>query len=250
MIPIRFQVEDETVRGTLHLPEPIEQPVPAVMIIPGFADTAVGPHNLHVQMAQAIVKQGFAVLRFDYRGQGESDGDFSRFTIKSGLEDAREGLAYLRRQQQVDANRLGIVGFSLGAMLAVQLASERNEVKALSLLGPVAYPEKVFTAFFEPHHFKEARDRGWIDWLGWPVGKGFLDSLRDLDPLQAMDTVDAKIIVFHGSKDTEVPTENGAAFANKGADMNWMEGADHPFSSVLQKKAIISRSCEWFLAYL
>jgi uncharacterized protein len=250
LIQVSYQVQGETIRGTLHLPEDYEGNVPGVLIIPGFADTAVGPHNLHVQMAKALVKQGFGVLRFDYRGQGESDGNFANFTIQTGLVDALEGLKYLQSYHKIDSSRLGVVGFSLGGTMAVQLASEMEEVKALSLLAPVAFPEKVFLSFFEQDHFEQANNRGWMDWLGWRVGKGFIDSLNSINPLKAMDTFNAKTITFQGTNDTEVPTENGEAFANKGSEIIWLKGLDHQYSSFVQAQTVINKSCEWFKKYI
>ncbi|MFC5466404.1 alpha/beta hydrolase family protein [Lederbergia graminis] len=243
MQPIQFPVEGEVIRGTLHVPSETKGKVPGVLIIPGFADTAVGPHNLHVQMARELCQQGFAVLRFDYRGQGESDGEFVDFTIESGLADARAALQFLAEQPEVDSDRLGVVGFSLGGMLAVQLASETECVRALSLLAPVAYPVKVFRSFFQASHLQEIEQQGWTDWLGWKVGKGFLDGLDFLNPVESMKAVKAKTTLFHGTDDEEVPIENAHAF---GVEVTWLDNGDHQFSSFKLKDAVIELTADWF----
>jgi pimeloyl-ACP methyl ester carboxylesterase len=239
MFELQFKLGEETLRGHLHSPSAPTGAAAGILIIPGFADTAVGPHNMHVAMARALAGAGFAVLRFDYRGQGESDGDFRRFTAQSGLDDARRALAALRTRPGVDASRLAVIGFSLGGALACELAAEHREIEALALLAPVAYPQKVFRAFFTDQQLAEAEAQGWMDWLGWSVGSAFLPSLAGLDPLAALTRSQAAALVIHGTADTEVPPSNGEAYAAHGAAIEWLKGGDHQFSSTqLQDEAI------------
>lgn len=245
MIEITFQAGGETLRGHLHRPAFAAEKVPGIVIIPGFADTAVGPHNLHRALADALARAGFAVLRFDYRGQGESDGDFRLFTAQSGLEDAREALTCLRQQMGVDSERLGLVGFSLGGTLACLLAGETPALRALTLLAPVAYPSKVFRSFFTDQHLAQAEAQGWIDWLGWPVGRAFLPGTATLDPLQAFQRSHAPALVIQGTADGEVPPENGEAYASRGAELLWLEGGDHQFSSVQLQEKVIDHTSTW-----
>lgn len=221
---------------------------PGVLIIPGFADTAVGPHNMHVVMARALSALGCVVLRFDYRGQGESDGDFRDFTAQSGLADAQAALEVLRSQVGVDGSRLGIVGFSLGGALACALAASFTEVSALALLAPVAFPSTVFRAFFTSEHLEQAARQGWMDWLGWTVGRDYLPGLATLEPLAALQHSRAKALVVHGSADSEVPLENAAAYARQGAVLHLLPGGDHQFSAYALQEEAIRRVCAWFQA--
>lgn len=250
MIEVQFQGGEDTLRGHLHLPASHGNKVPGILIIPGFADTAVGPHNFHRIHADVLARTGFAVLRFDYRGQGESAGDFRAFTLTSGLNDARGALELLRQQTVVDARRLGIVGFSLGGSLACELAAETPEIRALALLAPVAYPETVFRSFFTDQHLAQAERQGWIDWLGWAVGQAFLSSLTALNPLRAMERCHATVLVMQGTNDGEVSPTNGQAYAQLGATLLPLAGGDHQFSSVRLQDEVIQHSCSWFQCHL
>lgn len=249
MIEIQFQTGGEILRGHLHRPISEEMLQPGILLVPGFADTAVGPHNLHRALADALAQAGFIVLRFDYRGQGESDGDFREFTAQSGLEDARSALACLRQQAGVDIQRLGVVGFSLGGTLACLLSAEVPEIRALTLLAPVAYPQAVFRAFFTAQHLLQAEQQGWMDWLGWAVGSAFLPGTTTLKPLQALQNSQAAVLVIQGTEDTEVSPENGAAYAQQGATLLWLEGGDHQFSSVQFQTTIIHQTIAWFQSH-
>lgn len=223
---------------------------PGVLIIPGFADTAVGPHNMHVQLARRLVQSGYAVARFDYRGLGESEGDFRRFTLNSGREDVLSALDALCRQEGVDVRRLGIVGYSLGGAYAAQAAADHSAVRAVGLLAPVACPASVLPTFFKPEHRRQLEREGWIDWSGWAVGSAFMNSLHELDPVEAMARSGVPALVIHGTNDVEVPVDSAYQFRAKGAELCLIEGADHPFSAMRFKDIIFAKICDWFASKL
>ncbi|QBD77146.1 alpha/beta fold hydrolase [Ktedonosporobacter rubrisoli] len=249
MSEVQFRAGKNLLRGHFHYPATSVAQLPGVLIIPGFADTAVGPHNMHCALARALTEAGLAVLRFDYHGQGESEGDFRDFTAQSGLGDARAALEVLRMQAGVDAKRLGAIGFSLGAALACSLAAEVASVQVLTLLAPVAYPQSVFRTFFSPQHLEQAELYGWMDWHGWAVGGEYLPSLSTLEPLKALKCAQAATLVMQGTEDIEVLPENGEAYAAHGASIHWLKGGDHQFSSVYLQEEIIQKTVSWFQAH-
>jgi len=223
---------------------------PCVLIIPGFADTAVGPHNLHVQLATRLAQAGYAVLRFDYRGLGESDGDFRTFTLKSGMEDVKGALDALHAMEGIDKERTGVVGFSLGGAYAAELAALSPQVRALGLLAPIAYPAPVLNTFFNEEHRAQLKQRDWIDWQGWAVGAHFIENLDTIDPLAAFQQAGIPSLVIHGTQDSEVSIFNAHAYRTLGAKLMELEGADHPFGAVAYKEKIFNHLLEWFSSNL
>lgn len=247
-VSIDLPEEHGTICGRLHLPDS-DETCPAVLIIPGFADTAVGMHNMHVEFARELCRSGIAALRFDYRGLGESEGDFRRFTAVSGLKDAQAAMAFLQGHPAVDSKRIAAAGFSLGGAYAVMLANF-FKLRALTLWSPVAYMEQVFGSFFKPEHQAEMESRGWADWMGWPVGRGFLDGLHVMVPLQAAASCLPPSIVLHGDNDQEVGLDNGKAYAALGAQLHVLAGGDHLYSSVHMQDTAIRKSTDWLVSKL
>ncbi len=245
MHPVEFQSGNETLRGRLHMPR-TDAKTPGILILPGFADTAGGMHDMHAHLAKALQRSGFTVLRFDYRGLGESDGDFREFTVQFALEDAWNALALLRRRPEVNAEVIGVSGFSLGGALAAQLASRLPEIRAMCLWAPVAFPERVFNGFFNEAHKAQGKSRGWMDWMGWAVGHRFLTTAGSFDPLAAIEQSRAEALVLHGTSDQEVLPENASAYGDKGCDVRWLDGGDHLFSSVTLEEQAISATVDWF----
>lgn len=71
--PIRFRCEGDWLYGVLHLPETAARC--GVLFVVGGAQYRVGSHRQFVLAARALAAAGFAVLRFDYRGMGDSEGE-------------------------------------------------------------------------------------------------------------------------------------------------------------------------------
>ncbi|MCS7207376.1 MAG: alpha/beta fold hydrolase [Dehalococcoidia bacterium] len=93
-------------------------------------------HPLVVAVAQALHTRGFCVVRFNFRGTGASEGVHSH-GVKE-VEDAAEALLALGMVPGVDNGRLGIVGYSFGAGIALEVASQPGMVQAVGAVAPPA----------------------------------------------------------------------------------------------------------------
>ena len=96
-----------------------ESPRPGIVMCHGFTGIK---EWLLPPFAEAFRDAGFAVLTFDYRGFGESDGARGRLVPQEQVEDIRNGMTLLASEACVDAGRLGLWGTSFGCANAVQTA--------------------------------------------------------------------------------------------------------------------------------
>ena len=115
-------------------------PAPALILIGGSGptdrDETVAGIPIFGQIARELVNAGFAVVRYDKRGVGQSGGRGESATIADYAEDARWVLNWLEDQKGIDKERIGLVGHSEGALAAMLLAArERGKVKAIALLA-------------------------------------------------------------------------------------------------------------------
>jgi alpha/beta superfamily hydrolase len=83
-----------------------------------------------VRIAQALVEQGWAALRFNFRGVGHSQGSYDEG--RGETDDLVGALDWLTTQDQVDARRLAVVGYSFGAWVAGQAAARNERVRAFA----------------------------------------------------------------------------------------------------------------------
>ena len=142
---ISFSHDDLVLTGTLSTPAG-DEPHPAVILISGSGSQdrhgetpAIPGYRPFEWIAEALVGQGVAVLRFDDRGVGGSGGAPATATSAETALDVEAALAFLRTKPEIDADRIGLVGHSEGGLVAAMVASRDPGVSFIvSLAGPAA----------------------------------------------------------------------------------------------------------------
>jgi hypothetical protein len=119
----------EKLAATLALPrDETEGPLPAVLLCQGLSGVrnAVLP-----ELAAAFAGRGFASLRFDYLGCGDSDGEPGWVDPPERVRQALVALGWLAASDEVDTTRLGVYGHSYGGQTAIAVASRDSRVRAV-----------------------------------------------------------------------------------------------------------------------
>jgi pimeloyl-ACP methyl ester carboxylesterase len=100
----------------------------AIKTIPGYRPFAV--------IAEHLAHNGFAVLRYDDRGVGESTGDYIEATELDFISDAEAALRYLAGRKEIDSKQVGVLGHSEGSLIGAQVATSNPQVAfVISLAG-------------------------------------------------------------------------------------------------------------------
>jgi dipeptidyl aminopeptidase/acylaminoacyl peptidase len=134
---IEFFSEGSRVAGILRTPDDGDGPRPAIVQGPGWL--GLKDSKLYVRYHDALTRAGFAVLIFDYRGFGDSEGDRGLLLPSLQLEDLVNAVTYLTTREDVDASRLGVFGSGgTGGGNAVLLAAADERVRCAVSQVPVA----------------------------------------------------------------------------------------------------------------
>lgn len=133
---IEFKVGSEVLRGSLFAPVG-KGPFPGVIFYHGRGSN----RGRYLEIGKQLAGKGIMALAFDFRGCGESDGNFPDQTQRMGIADAEAGLKFLLNQN-VDKNRIGIMGTSFGGFVAAILMNEFI-IKSLVLRVPAIFPEEI-----------------------------------------------------------------------------------------------------------
>ncbi|GJQ44205.1 MAG: alpha/beta hydrolase [Ignavibacteriaceae bacterium] len=132
-----------TLAGTFTYPKE-DGKFPAVVLITGSGaqnrDEEIFNHKPFLVISDFLTKNGYAVLRFDDRGVGESEGNHSIATTFDFAEDVRAAIKYLKARNEVDKNKIGLIGHSEGAMIASIVASESDDVAFIILMAGPGLP--------------------------------------------------------------------------------------------------------------
>lgn len=157
---VRFFSHGEAVAGTLTLPDgaSAERPVPAVVQGPGWL--GLRDAKLYQPYHAALLATGLAVLVFDYRGFGDSDGDATYLDPRTQVEDYRSAATYLETRPDIDSNRLGAFGSGgTGGGNAVMAAALDARFKAMVSQVPIADGRDWLHRMRREHEWLEFLDR-------------------------------------------------------------------------------------------
>ncbi|MEO0425238.1 MAG: alpha/beta fold hydrolase [Pseudomonadota bacterium] len=141
---VRFPGGDTGVTLAGELTHPHGEGVfPAVVLITGSGpqdrDEATGGHRPFLILSDYLVRQGFAVLRYDDRGVAASSGDFETAGVPDFAADAAAAMRWLQDQPSVDASRTGYVGHSEGGIAGPLAAQETPSAFLVLLAAPALH---------------------------------------------------------------------------------------------------------------
>jgi hypothetical protein len=134
---------DVTLAGTLTSPKG-EGPFATVILISGSGpqdrNEMIFEHKPFLVLADFLTKKGFAVIRFDDRGIGESKGDFAGSTSADFADDVEVVMGWAKTQSKVDPSRIVLAGHSEGGLIAPIVASRRKDVAGVIMLAGPGVP--------------------------------------------------------------------------------------------------------------
>lgn len=134
--PFYFAVEGSRLFAILHMPQSKEVRR-AVLICHALAEEKLWSHRVLVSAARAMASAGYAVLRFDYRGEGDSDLEFEETRLTTRIEDTvRAARVLLDKVATVDA--VTLLGHRIGAWVAASAATSLGKLtESLILWDPI-----------------------------------------------------------------------------------------------------------------
>ena len=134
MTPLFFGRSDAPLYGVYHAPAGLERREGIVLCYP-FGQEYLRSHRAFRRLGAQLSESGFHVLRFDYRGTGDSSGDMDDVSPSDWVDDTAVAIAELKDIAAVD--RITLVGLRLGALIAAQACMSRTSVRGLVVWDPV-----------------------------------------------------------------------------------------------------------------
>jgi uncharacterized protein len=153
---VQFWSDGLKLDGVLFLPDgyrPGER-LPGVVICHGFTQ-----HKEIFSLAYgtSLSRHGFACLSFDYRGFGGSEGKRGRLIPLEQVADARNAVAFLGTQPEVDPSRIGLLGTSFGGAVVQQAGVDDEHVRAVACFDGIGNGRRWFR--------EQRRQEEWLDLL-------------------------------------------------------------------------------------
>lgn len=242
---VSFESEGYRLLGRLYRPNTSGR-FPAVVICLGFPGD-----NKNMDLAEELALNGIVCLIFYYRGAWGSGGDFG---LKALDPSARDAVEFLVSQSCVDPGRVGLIGYSMGALPAVKRLSLDRRLKVGVLISPIAdvsaWAVKEVAEAIIPIWIQ--RSEGKLKGLDAEHLISELPSVvEELNPVEVIRETSTPIMIVAGSEDTLTPHElcrevYEAAIGQK--DFFLVDGADHEYSA--HRVLLIRRVLEWLKKHL
>lgn len=263
--------EDINVRGngfnlaaTLTRPPDPPRRMPAVVLVGSSTsqsrDELVDGVPVFGQLAGDLAAAGFAVVRYDRRGVGQSGGRPESATITDFAEDARAVVRYLRGRRDIDKDRVSVVGYGEGGPIALVTASREKRVAALVLVAAMGTTGAEFVLeqqqrALEGLSLSEAERQERIDlqkrilaavtsgsgWDGLPpevraqADTAWFRTFLAFDPVKAFERARQPVLVVQPALDDQVPGRHAETLfgladgrrRGEGAQLVTLDGVGH-----------------------
>jgi alpha-beta hydrolase superfamily lysophospholipase len=234
--------------GVLHRPG--GEPRGAILLAHCFSCSK--DYKTMTRLAAGLDEAGFAVLRFDFTGLGDSDGEFGATNLANGVGDvvaAAEALA------AAVAAPLGLLGHSLGGSACLLAAPQLDRVRSVVTLNAPATPAHLRRHLPDVDAELGAAGRARIVLAGRPfeVQQGFLDDLEDHDQRGAVAQLGRPLLVLHALGDQLVAVADAErifATAAQPKAFHPLLDADHLLTGRRSAERALSVVAGWFDATL
>lgn len=230
---VSFTSQGQRISGVLHLPSKDESPC----VIASHGLLSSKDSEKYISLGERLSRKGIAMLRFDFRGIGESEGRMDDDSISRRLIDLESAISFVKSQRDV-GNRIGLIGSSLGGYISLIMASIEKEIKATVVWATPFNLDNIGSK-------KDSEDYS-------PPGEAFLKDLprhRLITFLQKL----SNCLIIHGERDELVPMEHALKIfrhLNIPKEIHIIGGADHRLTDPIHRQHAIELTVRWFKNYL
>jgi len=230
---IRFSSDEYHLHGTLHLPK-IKKP-PVVIGSHGLISTGDSPKQ--IALAEKCTQHNMAYFRYDHRGCGESEGEFSSATTFEGrCRDLMSAVKTIRDFPDT-GDAIALFGSSFGGAISLAMAGGLNITSIVTVAAPL------FSG-----NIKEP-------YVNNPANNSVMQTLnKDTLFFDIRDRIPAisHLLIFHGDNDQIVPFGNALELnqnAKQPKKLICQKNGDHPMSNKIHQKEFINLAVVWFKNY-
>lgn len=240
---------DTDLFGLLQVPRTPKKP-PLVICFHGLGSHKYGSKHYLVDLSKLLALSGIASLRVDFRGSGDSEGEFKEASLTDFLDDALNIILNSLNFPEINKEQIGIFGSSLGASLALlSLKTYSEYIQALALWAPVISGEIWLNDFLTKS--KEQTEEAF---KSFNVSLNFQEQFLNMNIIPIIQTLPThlKILHMHGKLDDTVSVHHQEAF-EKAVDKNinnltvrCYENASHLLGTFSKQSNILNEITKWF----
>ena len=159
------------------------------------------------RLSGLLAEQGFGVLRFDFTGLGNSEGDFASSNFSTTQDDLRSAINFLGKNYQMPAY---LMGHSLGGTTALSVVQDYSNIKGVVTVASPSAPDHVLHHFGHALTLLEQNSAASFEVAGqfYDIEPSFVDDVRSFDMKQQLSNLTKPILIFNIKNDALVNETN------------------------------------------
>lgn len=214
--------------------------------------TCTKDHTAVRNISRALVSEGFGVLRFDFTGLGESEGDFADTSFSGNVEDLVGAAAFLKESHKAPTL---LVGHSLGGAAVLLAAEKIASVQAVATLAAPSSPAHLKGLLRSSAEEIRLRGEARVDLGGTPftITRQFLEDLEEHQLKKSLGQLKIPLLLLHSPQDRIVAIEHAEALykaAYHPKSFISLDGADHLLTNTKDSRYAGTVIAAWAGRYL
>ena len=268
---VTFKSDGIDLAATYYAKDGTAGRVPGIVLGHGFAGAR------YPKMASYLAQLGYGVLSIDFRGYGESGGERGRVVPREQVSDFSNSVSYLAQRPDIDPDRIGIIGSSLGGSIAIMAAADDTRIKVCVAGCPIANGDSTLRLLYDTQEKydqflqrveKVRQSSGKIPRFdivfipeplrgnlpkGTPMefSAATIDGFLSLNPKEVIAKIAPRpVFIIHAKDDHVVPVgeaEQLAKIAGKSCQLELIEKGDH---FIFGMDSVIGSIANWLLREL
>jgi len=200
------------------------------------------------RISRLLAEQGIAVLRFDFTGLGNSEGDFAQTNFTTDVADVHAAVKYLRDSYAAPSL---LIGHSLGGTAMLEAAISIESVEAVVTIASPSQPDHVLHHFGHALTMLEQGIASSIEVAGrhYDIEPQFIEDLRQYDMQQRLASLHKPLLIFKIVNDALVDSENAdeiSAWTTGPSRIVTLDKADHLLSNKKDTVFVADEIATWF----
>lgn len=243
----------QALRGVINTPNDFDPNMKykSVIFFHGLSGDRNGSKWFRISNADYLCDLGYVVVRFDFSGTGESDGDFYDMTLTREISEARLIVDFVKNLSYIDKDEISWYGHSLGGVIASLLAYELKP-KSLLLLAPASDITKADFLINQEMELKNVMDASIdyrnednrknlleilpiedYDFGGVKIHKNFFVDLLQYDTYEKAKKYGGRVLIIRGALDDLVDRKSNEKLKESFEDSIYIEieNTDHSFTN-------------------
>ena len=237
--PVVFQSDGSQIVGMLHSSESSK----IIIMCHGFTSNKTEKNKLFVEAARKFSEEGYDVLRFDFFGSGDSEGDFQDSLVSKNIQNLKDAADWAKQNGYLET---AVLGISMGAATAVLTASD-IDLKALVLWSTVPDMSSLFSSYVD--NLDDISEEITVyEYNGLLIKRDFWQDAIQYDVKNALAKIIVPKLIIQGTGDAEIFVNGFKEFPNivsPPADFMEIPGAGHTFQISTHRMQVIRQTAIW-----